>query len=183
LRGKDEEKASFEYCYGAEYLLKESYWEDILKLKAQSSILVVLRTYAYDSQYSCQKEFLWAESNGMQILVVDARKEQYHNSTLLPFDVAPSIRLYDGNLIRVVLHAMSAHLRVLRIESTTVNENLKVLPHRPSVYSLSNIVREGTWNKIVYSAPKVPDEYKNAVMPIFTVIGQETMLVSFNELE
>lgn len=183
LKGEDQDEASFEYFYDAEHIPQGSYWKEVLKSNARSSVLVVLRTDSYDSRYWCRQEFLWAESNGMPILVVDLRKEQYYDSALLPFDVAPTIRLYDGNLIRVVLHAMSAHLRALRIESMTVKERVKVLPHRPSVYSLSNTVSDGGYDKIAHPAPKVPQEYRDAVGPILNSSGHETTLVSFDELE
>ena len=183
LQGEDKDEPSFEYFYDAEHIPHGSYWERVLEANARSSILVVLRTDTYDRRLWCRREFLWAESNGMPILVVDLRQAQYYASALLPFDVAPCIRLYDGNLIRVVLHAMSIHLRALLIESTTDNKSVKVLPHRPTVYSLSNVVTSGMYDKITHPPPIVTEEFRDAVMPILNLSGQETILVPYDELE
>lgn len=119
----------------------------------------------------------------MPIIVVDLRKELYYDSARLPFDAVPIVRLHDGNLIRVVLHAMSAHLRALRLESITVNASVKVLPHRPTVYSLSNSVSSDDYVRIAHPPPKVPEEYKRAVRPILHSNGHDVKLVTFDELE
>ena len=121
-----------------------------------------------------------ARSWGLPIMVVDLRKEQYHDSALLPFDVVPSVRVHDGNLIRVVLHAMAVHLRALRVQS--VAPGVKVLPHRPSVYSLSGGVQANQASKIAYPAPKLPRTYVQAVAPILRRGSSHVQLVTFDEL-
>ena len=126
----------FEYFYDAEHIEPGSVWREVLEAKARESVLIALRTRAYESRYWCRREFLLAESTGMPILAVDLRSGQYHDSALLPFEVVPCVRVHDGNLIRVVLHAMAVHLRALRVQSG-VKAGVKVLPHRPSVYSLA----------------------------------------------
>ncbi|MDE0554054.1 MAG: hypothetical protein OXI24_07570 [Candidatus Poribacteria bacterium] len=182
LREVDGEKSGFAYFYDDEHLPPGILWREVLKAEAAQSVLIALRTEAYESRYWCRREFLWAESNGMPILTVDLRKEQYHESALLPFDLVPTVRVHDGNLIRVVLHAMAAHLRVLRVQRGAPAD-VKVLSHRPSVYSLDGANQAaGVTRKIAYPGPRLPRAYIQAVEPILTQGRHRLDLVTFDEL-
>ncbi len=170
--------AGFEYFYDAEHIPPGGLWQDVLNAASARSILVALRSEAYESRYWCRQEFLRAESNGMPILAVDLRKEQYHRSALLPFDVVPNVRVHDGNLIRIVLHAMGVHLRALRVQYEW--PSVKVLPHRPSVYSLGRHVAAGA--VIAYPGPKVPHAFRQAVAPILSSTHPAATLKTYDEL-
>ena len=182
LREADPDRAGFQYFYDAEHIAAGAVWRNVLEAQASESVLIALRPEAYESRYWCRREFLLAESSGMPIVVVDLRREQYHGSALLPFEVAPSVRVHDGNLIRVVLHAMASHLRTLRVASGA-GPDVRVLPHRPSVYSLAGAGRAiPGLNQIAYPAPRVPDAYDSAVQPILRSGGGAAKLVTFDEL-
>ena len=182
LQEADPDGAGFEYFYDAEHIAPGTVWREVLEAQASGSVLIALRTEAYESRYWCRREFLLAESSGMPIVAVDLRREQYHGSALLPFEVVPSVRVHDGNLIRVVLHAMGTHLRALRVASAAA-PTVKVLPHRPSVYSLAGAGRASAGLKqIAHPAPKVPDAYDRAVGPILRSGGNAAKLVTFDEL-
>ena len=170
----------FTYFYDAEHIPAGTVWRSVIRENAGRSMLIALRTEAYDGRYWCRREFLAAEARGLPILVVDLRKDQYHDSALLPFDVAPSVRVQDGNLIRVVLRAMAAHLRALRVQS--IAPAVTVLPHRPSVFSLSGAVRASATRKIAYPAPKLPKGYEQAVAPLLHRGTASVQLVTFDEL-
>ena len=170
--------AGFEYFYDAEHIPAGSLWQDILNAAAERSILIALRSEAYESRLWCRREFLRAESNGMPVLAVDLRKAQYHDSASLPFDVVPSVRVHDGNLIRIVLHAMGVHLRALRVQYQW--PGVKVLPHRPSVYSLRRHLAAGA--VIAYPAPKVSQAFHQAVAPILSSTQPAATLKTFDEL-
>ena len=182
LREADGDPSGFAYFYDDEHIQPGSVWSEVLKAEAGQSVLIALRTEAYERRYWCRREFLRAESRGMPILVVDLRREQYHDCSLLPFDVVPSVRVHDGNLIRVVLHAMAVHLRALRVRSE-VPRGVKVLPHRPSVYSLGGVCQmSGGDQKIAYPGPRLPDTYMQAVRPILERGTSRVDLVTFDEL-
>lgn len=183
LREVDGKQPGFSYFYDHEHITPGSLWREVLETEAGQSILIALRTEAYENRYWCRREFLLAERSGMPILVVDLRKNQFHDCSLLPFDVVPSVRVHDGNLIRVVLHAMAAHLRTLRVRSEAP-KGTKVLPHRPSVYSLECRSRMASGNrKIAYPGPKLSDVYMEAVAPMLTRGKFPVELVTFDELE
>ncbi|MYF89033.1 MAG: TIR domain-containing protein [Boseongicola sp. SB0676_bin_33] len=174
-------RVGFDYFYDAEHIEPGSVWRSVIKENAKSSMLIALRTEAYEGRYWCRREFLAAERRGLPILVVDLRKEQYHDSAQLPFDVVPSVRVHDGNLIRVVLHAMAAHLRALRVQSMAL-PTVQILPHRPSVHSLSGAIQATAANKIAYPGPKLPKTFLQAVAPMLRRKSVEAQLVSFDEL-
>ena len=115
----------------------------------------------------------------MPIIAVDLRKAQYHDSAMLPFDAVPIVRVHDGNLIRVVLHAMAADLRALRVQYQW--PAVKVLPHRPSVYSLAGHVHGGA-GVIAYPGPRIPDAYRHAVAPILSSAQPTATLKTYDEL-
>ena len=173
-------RVGFDYFYDAEHIEPGSVWRSVIKGEASRSMLVALRTEAYEGRFWCRREFLEAERRGLPIVVVDLRKEQYHDSAQLPFDVVPSVRVHDGNLIRVVLHAMAAHLRALRVQSMA--PMAKVLPHRPSVYSLSGVVQAGLPVKIAYPGPKLSNTFVRAVAPMLRRGSSAAQLVTFDEL-
>ena len=175
----------FEYFYDAEHIKPGSVWREVLEAHASEAVLIALRTENYESRYWCRREFLLAESSGMPILAVDLRNGQYHESALLPFEVVPCVRVHDGNLIRVVLHAMAVHLRALRAQSALKpSPKVKVLPHRPSVYSLA-AASTGTagFDQVAHPGPRVSRAFEKAVGPILSSGGSPAKLVTFDELE
>lgn len=175
----------FACFYDAEHIRPGELWRNVLDTEAKRSVLIALRTEAYESRIWCRREFLAAECNGMPILAVDLRRAQYQSSALLPFELVPTVRVHDGNVIRVVLHAMAAHLRVLRMRSIAP-KGVRVLPHSPSVYSLDGIRKAANTEKIdvvAYPGPKLPIAYSQAVEPILNHGSLNIDLVSFDELE
>ena len=185
LREADQQNLEFEYFYDDEHLSPGVVWSQVLDAEAKQSVLIALRTEGYESRYWCRREFLSAECNGMPIIVVDLRKAQYHDSALLPFDLVPTVRVHDGNVIRVLLHAMAAHLRALRVRSQAPS-GVRVLPHRPSVYSLdgaSQVASVENTEKIAYPGPRLPDAFRRAVEPILTQDSWQMELVTFDDLE
>ena len=185
LREADQQNLEFEYFYDDEHLSPGVVWSQVLDAEARQSVLIALRTEGYESRYWCRREFLSAEWNGMPIIVVDLRKAQYHDSALLPFDLVPTVRVHDGNVIRVLLHAMAAHLRALRVRSQAPS-GVRVLPHRPSVYSLdgaSQVANVENTEKIAYPGPRWPDAFRRAVEPILTQDSWQMELVTFDDLE
>ena len=176
--GDEAEGKSFRYFYDVEDLELNQEWEPVLEREASRGLLIALRTEAYEKRYWCRREFVLAESNWMPILVVDLRTEQYQDSGLLPFEVAPSVRVHDGNLIRIVLHALAARLRALRVEKVA-HESVCVLPHRPSVYSLAAVKRAGGFEQIAYPSPRLADAYLASVEPL---LGAGVELVTYDEM-
>ena len=185
LRQLRDKGLNFDYFYDFEHLTPGTVWRKVLEAQATQSVLIALRTEAYESRYWCQREYLLAEQHGMPILVVDLRTNQCHDSALLPFDSARTVRVHDGNLIRVVLHATAVHLRVLRMRSQAPSE-VKILPHRPSVYSLKEAVkmaRARNQSKIAYPGPRLPKDYRRSVDPILIQGGKQLDLVTYGEME
>ncbi len=179
----DKGQSNFDYFYDDEHIEPGTIWKNILESEVSSSILIVLRTEAYENRYWCRSEYIWAEKHGMPIIIVDLRKEQFHDGALLPFDVAPTVRVHDGNLIRIILHAFSRHLRVLRVMSE-VSIGVQVMPNRPSVYSISEVCRLGGGNyQLAYPGPRLSEAFIRAVDPILSQAIPPLQLVTYDEVE
>lgn len=185
LQEANKTELGFSYFYDVEHINPGDVWHKVLDSQAGKSVLVALRTEAYESRYWCRREFLSAESSGMPIIAVDLRRAQFHDSAILPFDSVPTVRVHDGNVVRVILHAMATQLRALRMKSFG-HERVKVLPHRPSVYSLNSARQEAksrTIDTVAYPGPRLSDVYKSAVEPILVEGELKVSLVAFDELE
>lgn len=182
LQGIDKGKSKFEFFYDHEHITPGTNWRDVIRSEVSLSVLIVLRTEAYENRYWCRKEYIWAEKCGMPIIVVDLRKEQYHDRALLPFDIAPTVRVHDGNLIRIIFHAFATHLRVLRVMSEA-SVGIKVLPNRPSVFSIGEVCRlGGSYQKIAYPGPRLAEAYIRAIDPILSQATPPVELITYDDI-
>jgi hypothetical protein len=88
-------------------------WQKELERGVGSSLIVMLRTEAYDNRYWCQQEVLWADEYATPAVLVDARTGLNHPAGVLPFDRVPTVRIPDGNLVRILFLALREGLRFL----------------------------------------------------------------------
>jgi hypothetical protein len=88
-------------------------WQRELERGVGSSLIVMLRTEAYDSRFWCQQEVLWADEYATPAVLVDARTNLNHPAAMLPFERVPTVRIPDGNLVRVLFAALREGLRFL----------------------------------------------------------------------
>lgn len=139
-----------EYFYDAESIENNTDWRQSLRDAACQGVLIALRTDDYDTRFWCRQEFVWAEENRRPIVVVDVRKTMMTDGGPLHFDCATTVRVSDGNLIRILLQAIAAHIRYLllkwRVQKTPgKNAPIAVLPRHPtpaSVHSLAEIIKK-----------------------------------------
>lgn len=178
----------FGYFYDVEHIEAGDDWQETLEDAAKRSVLIALRTEEYEKRLWCQKEYLWAESNRMPILVVDLRTDTRRDSALLPFDAAPAVHVHDGNLIRVVFHALGCHLRMLRTLCQARDDDV-ILPHKPTTYSLHAVCQAlkprgpNKRARIAYPTPPLPVEYADSVRPILQMHETEIALVTHDEID
>jgi hypothetical protein len=88
-------------------------WQKELERGVGSSLIVILRTEVYDSRPWCQQEVLWADEYATPAVLVDARIGLNHPAGVLPFDRVPTVRIPDGNLVRILFLALREGLRFL----------------------------------------------------------------------
>lgn len=88
-------------------------WQRELEQGVGSSLIVMLRTEHYDTRHWCQQEVLWADEYATPAVLVDARTELNHPASVLPFDRVPTVRIPDGNLLRILFLALREGLRFL----------------------------------------------------------------------
>jgi hypothetical protein len=99
--------------YDADDLPPGSDWQRELERGVGSSLIVMLRTEAYDNRPWCQQEVLWADEYATPAVLVDARISLSYPAGTLPFDRVPSVRIPDGNLVRILFLALREGLRFL----------------------------------------------------------------------
>lgn len=99
--------------YDADDLPAGCDWQKELENCVGSSLIVMLRTEEYDGRYWCQQEVLWADEYATPAVLVDARTGLNHPAGSLPFDRVPTVRIPDGNLLRVLYLALRESLRFL----------------------------------------------------------------------
>lgn len=99
--------------YDADNLPAGCNWQQELERGVGSSLIIMLRTEVYDSRHWCQQEVRWADEYATPAVLVDARTGLNHPAGVLPLDRVPSVRIPDGNLLRILYIALREGLRFL----------------------------------------------------------------------
>ena len=103
-------------------------WQRELEQGVGSSLIVIFRTDGYDSRPWCQQEVLWADEYATPAVLVDARTGLNCPAGILPLDRIPTVRIPDGNLMRILFLALREGLRFLyfinQIEQMKLDGNL-----------------------------------------------------------
>lgn len=89
-------------------------WQKELEQGVGSSLIIMLRTEAYDGRHWCRQEVLWADEYATPAVLVDARTNLNHPPGILPFERVPTVRIPDGNLLRILFLALREGLRFLQ---------------------------------------------------------------------
>lgn len=153
--------------YDAEDLPPGSDWRDELERGVGTSLIVMLRTEIYDSRYWCQQEVRWADEYATPAVLVEARTGLNHAAGTLPFDRVPTVRIPDGNLMRVLFLALREGLRFLlfarRVEemrrtgALPSGAALRAFSFQPSMAALLRacraLARESAPRYIIYPDP------------------------------
>src|ERR1035438_5998864 len=126
-------------------------WQRELERGVGSSLLIMLRTEVYDGRHWCRQEVLWADEYATPAVLVEARTGLNHPADFLPFDRVPTVRIPDGNLLRILFLALREGLRFLlfsrRVEEMKTNGTLpkplelRVFSFQPSMSALLRACR------------------------------------------
>jgi hypothetical protein len=140
-------------------------WQKELERGVGSSLIIMLRTEVYEGRSWCKQEVLWADEYATPAVVVEARTGLDHPAGSLPFDRAPSVRIPDGNLLRILFLALREGLRFLlfmrRVEQMKQNGDLpapvelKVFSFAPSMSALMRACRALTDSKVPATTPRL----------------------------
>jgi hypothetical protein len=137
--------------YDADDLPPGCDWQLELDKNVGASLIVMLRTEEYDNRHWCQQEVLWADEYATPAVLVDARTNLNHPAGILPLDRVPSVRIPDGNLLRIMFLALREGLRFLhfmrRVEEMKLSGvlpspvELRVFTFQPSMAALLRACR------------------------------------------
>lgn len=185
--------------YDVDDLPGGSDWQKELERGVGLSLIVMLRTEVYDSRPWCQQEVLWADEYATPAVLVDARTELNHPAGVLPLDRVASVRIPDGNLLRVLFLALREGLRFLlftrRVEqmksggTLPTPVDLRVFSFAPSMSALLRACRalassaSTTERLILYPDPPLRTGiYEAALALVATYAPSGTRLVTPNTL-
>lgn len=182
-----------ESFYDARDILPGTNWKTELRRAVGASALVAVRTDGYDERPWCNREVQWAEELGAPMVVVDARFDLYQAPSTLPWAAAPSVRIPDGSVTRVLYCALYENLRLLmnrrgvRALGPDVFEASVVLPRSPSFASLegalSRLPASNVHHKyIVYPDPKLGPQMSEALERFVAVRSQNTFVRNYSRL-
>jgi hypothetical protein len=105
--------------YDADDIPAGSDWKRELDVGVGSSLIVILRSDVYDGRHWCQEEVLWSDEYATPAVLVDARTTLNFPAGILPFDRVPTVRIPDGNLMRVLFAAVREGVRFLLFKRRT----------------------------------------------------------------
>lgn len=151
--------------YDADDLPPGCDWQAELEKNVGSSLIVMLRTEEYDNRHWCQQEVLWADEYATPAVLVDARTNLNHPAGILPLDRVPSVRIPDGNLVRILFLALREGLRFLhfmrRVEemkrsgALPAPVELRVFTFQPSMAALLRASRLLASSTTANSVPRI----------------------------
>jgi len=165
LSGQLKSLPNFAAFYDAEDIPQGSDWRKILENGVQDSVLIVLRSHAFESRPWCRQEMQWAEAFTSPYIVVDLRHDLITPPSRISFERAPTVRVPDGNMYRIIFIALREALRSrlhIRIVEDLIKQavvrmpNPRVLVRQPTMGSLYNICENlptGQTVTIVYPDP------------------------------
>jgi TIR domain len=183
--------------YDADDLPAGCNWQLELERGVGLSLIVILRTEGYDSRPWCQQEVLWADEYATPAVLVDARIGLNHPAGVLPLDRVPTVRIPDGNLVRILFLALREGLRFLyfrrKVEQMKENGDLpspvelRVFSFAPSMSALLRACHSIAGSKdpclILYPDPPLRAGHYEAAQALVAAYGsKDTRLMTPNAL-
>lgn len=111
LRSQIQSLKWLENFYDADDILPGTQWRHELRRGVRESVLIVLRTDIYEQRWWCAQEMEWAEEFGCPAVIVDARLGTDLPREPLPVNGMPTVRVSDGNLVRILNTALREAVR------------------------------------------------------------------------
>jgi len=190
LRNFLDQQDWLETFYDARDINPGTPWKRELRNAVGKSLLLALRTDIYDQRLWCRQEFRYAEAFGVPRVVVDARSSLVYPASDLALDGAPTVRIPDGNLARVLFAALQTALRSLLFQRRirelqdigrlVVGRDVKILSVAPSIETLAGACRDlaespdptpPTRRLIVYPDPPLTDGMSAAGEALASQVG------------
>jgi hypothetical protein len=175
----------------------EQKWLEILRRGVRESLLLVLRTNAFDHRPWCRQEVMWAEEFSRPIVIIDARTGLTHAPSALPYAACHAVMLHDGNTLRVfavclreLLREALAHFICRRAR---LPSGIYFLPRPPSLPALhhtlvkaeSDAKTKGVgWPqpvRVVHAGPPLENGFRQAAESILRSIHPESKLQTISE--
>jgi len=128
-------------------------WAWKLQNAASNSVMIALRTPAYEQRLACREEFETALLFGVPIVVVDGMSmSAVSGPSHLPFAAMPTVRIADGNTHRVLMAALREHMRLLLMQAMVDEKTVdcadievRVWPRFPCISAMTSQVKSSQY--------------------------------------
>ncbi len=158
----------------------------------ESSVLVAIRTEAYDERAWCVQEIVWAEEAGSPIIVVDARSELFYPPSTSALEASPWVLVPDGSLTRILICTLRENMRLLLAQrcvatlTPAVVEATVLLPESAYLeFAWRGAVRLASVNSrekyVVYPDPPLRQETRSYLNQMARAMDSTVSVLSFTE--
>lgn len=168
-------------------------FREILEHGVLNSMLIILRTDIYDLRFWCRQEVMWAEANDRPALLVDARTELSSRPSSLGFTGIPSVRIPDGNLVRILIEGIREWVRIAVLYSryeaalkTLTLPHCELLSRQPSLISLAEAVErlkskatEADTVLVIHADPPLESTFQKAAQLLLKSAFPKGSVLSF----
>ena len=156
--------------YDARDILPGSQWRKVLERNVQESAIIILRTETYEQRPWCLQEVDWADQFGAPAVVVDLRSRTLFPREVLPIADMTTVRIPDGNLMRILNATMREAMRVkmfqvsvqLLIEQDACKEDQIVICPRTSLTTLGLACQHSTKDRGTVRKVVVPEAFRES---------------------
>ena len=157
----------FESFYDDDDISADADLEKILSKGVENSVLIVLRSEVFEDRPWCLQEMQWAEEYVSPYVVVDLRQKAITAPSKISFERAPTVKVADGNLYRIIFIALREalrsriHIRVvedLAKQKIVQNDGLQILVRQPTIRCIHKIcsgLKPGKKVAVVYPDPQM----------------------------
>ncbi len=164
-------------------------WREVLESGVEESLVLVLRTNAFDQRPWCRQEVMWAEEYARPIVIIDARTHLTQLPSSLPYSACHAVTVPDGDTLRVLTICMRELLRgSLALHKAPHESDATVfLPRPPSLTSLFTAlkrIREMQGSdppNIVYAGPPLENGFRRAAHELIRSIEPRASLHTMTE--
>tara|TARA_R110002096_G_scaffold169222_13_gene340798 strand:+ start:7690 stop:10425 length:2736 start_codon:yes stop_codon:yes gene_type:complete len=190
LRSQFHDMAWLERFYDFEVLKPgQTDWQDVLKYAGHESLLLVLRTNAFDQRPWCLQTVMWAEKYARPIVIIDARSSGTQLSSTFPYNASNAVVVPGDDTLRVLTVCMRELLRSSLASHMAPNKTdaTVFLPRTPtltSLYTAMNLIEEKGSSKppvIVYAGPPLEDGVRRAAQELLRSLRPDSSLFTLAE--
>ncbi|WP_209077972.1 TIR domain-containing protein [Shimia sp. R9_3] len=190
LRTQIKDLPGFQTFYDDDDISEGDDLKQVLSNGVENSVLIVLRSEVFEDRPWCLQEMHWAEEYASPYVVVDLRQKAITPPSAVSFERAPTVKVADGNLYRIVFIALREalrsriHIRIvedLAARGITKTKGLHILVRQPTMRCLHKIcsdLKPGEETTIVYPDPSMTEGDRAAAEALVRSMSAKSLITT-----